>query len=104
MATIHSEGSQRNQGGDLGWWEPARLNKGLADTAVSLQAGQHSGVLSRSAGDDDYWVCQYDNGAPTLGRHYVADTVLKKESRGGRAPVRERRTRSPTCRRRRNST
>ena len=39
MATIHSEGSQRNQGGDLGWWEPSRLNKGLADTAVSLQAG-----------------------------------------------------------------
>ena len=79
MATIHSEGSQRNQGGDLGWWELARLNKGLADTAASLQAGQHSGVLSRSAGDD-YWVCQYDNGVPTLGRHYVADTTLKKET------------------------
>ena len=58
MATIHSEGSQRNQGGDLGWWEPSRLNKSLADTAVSLQAGQVSGVLSRSMGDD-YWVCQY---------------------------------------------
>lgn len=79
MATIHSEGSQRNQGGDLGWWELARLNKGLADTAASLQAGQRSGVLSRSAGDD-YWVCQYDKGAPTLGRHYVADTALKKET------------------------
>jgi peptidyl-prolyl cis-trans isomerase SurA len=79
MATIHSEGSQRNQGGDLGWWEPSRLNKGLADTAASLQAGQHSGVLSRSAGDD-YWVCQYDNGVPTVGRHYVADTTLKKET------------------------
>ncbi len=79
MATIHSEGSQRNQGGDLGWWEPARLNKGLADTAASLQAGQHSGVLSRSAGDD-YWVVQYDKGAPTVGRHYVADTTLKKET------------------------
>jgi hypothetical protein len=34
--------------------------------------------MSRSAGDD-YWVCQYDNGVPTVGRHYVADTVLKKE-------------------------
>ncbi len=79
MATIHSEGSQRSQGGDLGWWEPSRMNKSLADTAVSLQPGQHSGVLSRSAGDD-YWVCQYDNGAPVKGRHYVADTVLKKES------------------------
>jgi parvulin-like peptidyl-prolyl isomerase len=78
MATIHSEGSQRKQGGDLGWWEPSRLNGGLADTAVSLQAGQHSGVMSRSVGDD-YWVCQYDNGVPTVGRHYVADTGLKKE-------------------------
>jgi len=78
MATIHSEGSQRSQGGELGWWEPSRLNKGLADTAVSLQAGQHSGVMSRSPGDD-YWVCQYENGVPTLGRHYLPDTILKKE-------------------------
>ena len=78
MATIHSEGSQRNQGGDLGWWELSRLNKGLADTAASLQAGQHSGVLSRSAGDD-YWVCQYSNSVPVLGRHYQVDTDLKKE-------------------------
>lgn len=79
MATIHSEGSQRNQGGDLGWWEIDRLNKGLADTAASLQAGQRSGVLSRSAGDD-YWVCQYEQGVPTVGRHYVADSALKKEN------------------------
>ena len=78
MATIHSEGSQRNQGGDLGWWELSRLNKGLADTAASLQAGQRSGVLSRSAGDD-YWVCQYSNTVPIFGRHYVADATLKKE-------------------------
>ncbi len=78
MATIHSEGSQRGQGGDLGWWEPSRMSKHLADTALSLQPGQHSGVLSRSAGDD-YWVCQYDNGAVTAARHYVADAVLKKE-------------------------
>jgi parvulin-like peptidyl-prolyl isomerase len=78
MATIYSEGSQRKQGGDLGWWELSRLNPGLADTAASLQAGQHSGVMSRTAGDD-YWVCQYSNGVATVGRHYVADTVLKKE-------------------------
>jgi peptidyl-prolyl cis-trans isomerase SurA len=78
LATLHSEGSQRSQGGDLGWWEPSRLNKGLADTALSLQAGQHSGVMSRSA-SDDYWVCQYENGAPISGRHYQADMTLKKE-------------------------
>jgi peptidyl-prolyl cis-trans isomerase SurA len=79
MATIHSEGSQRGQGGDQGWREVASLKKHLSDTAASLQAGQHSGVLSCSAGDD-YWVLQYDKGAPTLGRHYVADTTLKKET------------------------
>jgi peptidyl-prolyl cis-trans isomerase SurA len=78
MATIHSEGSQRNQGGDWGWWEQSRLNKGLADMANSLQPGQRSGVTSRSAGDD-YWVCQYENGQPTVGRRYVVDPVLKKE-------------------------
>ena len=79
MATIHSEGSQRSQGGDLGWMEVSRLSKGLADTAASLQAGQHSGVLSRSAGDD-YWVCQYEKGVPTDARHYVADSVSKTET------------------------
>jgi parvulin-like peptidyl-prolyl isomerase len=78
MATIHSEGSQRGQGGDLGWWEPSRMNKSLADTALLLQPGQHSSVLSRSPGDD-YWVCQYEKGAVTVARHYVVDTVLKKE-------------------------
>ena len=95
MATIHSEGSQRNEGGDLGWYtlspkpdnssgsqgnqDTPQATKYLADTAASLQAGQHSGVLSRSAGDD-YWVCQYENGVATVGRHYVTDTVLKKET------------------------
>lgn len=79
MATIHSEGSQRNQGGDWGWWEQARLNKGLGDMANSLQPGQRSGVTSRSAGDD-YWVCQYKNGQPTIGRHYAFDAASKKET------------------------
>ena len=79
MATIHSEGSQRSQGGDLDWVEPSRINKMLADTAASLQPGQHSGVLGRSAGNDDYWVCQYDNGKPILARHYIVDKDLKKE-------------------------
>jgi len=91
MATIYSEGSQRNQGGDWGWWEQSRLNKGLADMANSLQPGQRSGVTSRSAGDD-YWVCQYENGHATLGRHYVTDPVLKKESL-----VEERRFTSPAA-------
>ncbi len=90
MATLYSEGSQRTQGGDLGWWEmpgadkPASgprqtLSKHLADTAASLQPGQHSGVLSRSVGSD-FWICQYNNAVPTLARHYVADAALNKEA------------------------
>ena len=78
MATIHSEGSERSEGGDLHWRETSDLTKNLADTALSLQPGQHSGVLSRSAGED-YWVCQYEKGVATAARHYVADKVLMKE-------------------------
>jgi parvulin-like peptidyl-prolyl isomerase len=91
MATMYSEGSQRSQGGDMGWLalspppsgakrdeNTLEVAKYLADTAAALQAGQHSGVLSRSAGDD-FWVCQYEKGAVTLARHYVADTVLKQD-------------------------
>lgn len=79
MATIHSEGSQRNQGGDMGWAESAGLSLGLRDMADRLQPGQHSGVASRSAGDD-YWVCEYQDGKPIVGRHYAADPATKKES------------------------
>jgi peptidyl-prolyl cis-trans isomerase SurA len=79
MATIHSEGSQRNQGGDMGWAEVAGLSKGLRDMATALQPGQHSGVASRSSGDD-YWVCEYENGKPALARHYTTDPATKKES------------------------
>jgi peptidyl-prolyl cis-trans isomerase SurA len=79
MATIHSEGSQRNQGGDMGWAEVAGLSKGLRDMAETLQPGQHSKVASRTAGDD-YWVCEYENGNPILARHYTTDPTTKKES------------------------
>src|SRR5439155_8849441 len=54
------------------------LNKGLSDVAFSLQPGQHTGVLSRSAGDD-YWLCFYENGQPTMGRHYLVESGSKKE-------------------------
>jgi parvulin-like peptidyl-prolyl isomerase len=86
MATIYSEGSQRNQGGDLGWNELSKLPKYYADPAASLQQGQQTGVMSRSTGIEDYWVCQYSNGVATVGRHYVArqvyvaDGATKKET------------------------
>ena len=79
MAGSASEGSQRTQGGDMGWADQAGLNKGLRDMATALQPGQRSGVTSRTAGDD-YWVCQYENGRPILGRHYAVDPATKKET------------------------
>jgi peptidyl-prolyl cis-trans isomerase SurA len=90
MATTYSEGSQKSKGGDLGWCKtgPDRslyekespslsLSKYLVDTALSLQVGQHSAVMSRSPGDD-YWVYQYDKGQMILALHYADDTALKR--------------------------
>ena len=79
MATVYSEGSQRKEQGDWGWWERPRLNRGLGDVAFTLQPGQHSQVISRTAGED-YWICQYEGGQPVLGRHYVVDPATKKEN------------------------
>jgi peptidyl-prolyl cis-trans isomerase SurA len=78
MASVYSQGSQRKEGGDWGWRERNRLNKGLSDVAFSLKPGERSGVLSRSAGED-YWLIQYENGQPSVGRHYAVETGSKKE-------------------------
>ena len=45
MASVYSQGSQRNQGGDWGWVEKSVLRKELADLAFSLKTGQRSGVI-----------------------------------------------------------
>jgi peptidyl-prolyl cis-trans isomerase SurA len=79
MATLYSQGSQRGQGGDWGWWEQNKLTKGLADVAFSLSVGKPSGVFSRSPGGDDYWVYLYERGEPTLGRHYGVDGASRKQ-------------------------
>jgi peptidyl-prolyl cis-trans isomerase SurA len=84
MATLYSEGSQRSQGGDWGW---CQLNKRLADTAAALQPGQHSGVLGRSAGENDCWVYEYTNGVRFLARRYVVDATLKKEEMVEQRPL-----------------
>ncbi len=78
LATLYSQGSQRGEGGDWGWWEKTQLTKGFADVAYSLKVGQHSGVFSRSFGDD-YWVYLYQAGQVTQARHYAVDPVSKKE-------------------------
>lgn len=48
MASIYSQGSQRNQGGDWGWVERSVLRKELVDTAFGLKAGELSDVIETS--------------------------------------------------------
>jgi parvulin-like peptidyl-prolyl isomerase len=45
MASVYSDGSQRNQGGDWGWVERSVLRTNLAEVAFQLKAGQNSGVI-----------------------------------------------------------
>lgn len=46
MATIYSDGSQRNQGGDWGWVEKSVLRKELAEVAFVLKPGSVSDVIT----------------------------------------------------------
>ena len=79
MANLYSQGSQRNQGGDWGWYERSQLTKGLGDVAATVSSGKCSGVFSRSLGDD-YWVYLYEEGKPTVARHYGVDGSSKKQT------------------------
>ncbi|HET7624754.1 MAG TPA: peptidylprolyl isomerase, partial [Verrucomicrobiae bacterium] len=45
MASIYSQDSKRSEGGEWDWFETSKLRKELADAAVNLNPGQHSGVI-----------------------------------------------------------
>jgi peptidyl-prolyl cis-trans isomerase SurA len=45
MASIHSQGSQRNSGGDLDWVETKGLRQELRDAVAPLKSGDLSGVV-----------------------------------------------------------
>ncbi len=45
QAAIYSEGSQKREGGDLGWVNRSVLRKEFADATASLKPGQRSGVI-----------------------------------------------------------
>jgi parvulin-like peptidyl-prolyl isomerase len=45
MASVYSDGSQKSQGGELGWIERSDLNPELATAALSLKPGQVSDVI-----------------------------------------------------------
>jgi peptidyl-prolyl cis-trans isomerase SurA len=48
MASVYSQGSQRQQGGDWGWVERSVLRKELADVAFALPPGQMSDIVETS--------------------------------------------------------
>lgn len=45
MASLYSAGSQRREGGDLGWVNRSVLRKEFADATVALKPGQRTGVI-----------------------------------------------------------
>jgi parvulin-like peptidyl-prolyl isomerase len=71
MAAIYSKDAQAKEGGDWGWYERSKLNKGLAEIAATLQPSQRSGVIGLSREGDSFWVSEYDRkGQFALGRKY----------------------------------
>lgn len=81
MAAIYSEGSARREGGDWGWVEESKLNKGLAEVAFALKPGQRSGVLALAREEDDsYWIYHYNReGQLTTGRKYTSREAFVEE-------------------------
>ena len=57
MAKIHSDGPQRNNGGDAGWSERETLRKELADAAFALKSGETSGVIDLP---DSVWLLKVE--------------------------------------------
>lgn len=45
MAEIYSDGSQKREGGDLGWVNRSVLRKEFADATANLKPGQRTGVI-----------------------------------------------------------
>ena len=87
MASIYSEGSQRREGGDWGWREASRLNKGLAEIAFALQPGENSGVLALAKDvNESYWMYRYGpDGQITTARKYTDRDVFVEERKPGKA-------------------
>ena len=45
MASVYSEGSQKREGGDLGWVNQSVLRKEFAEATAKLKPGQRTGVI-----------------------------------------------------------
>lgn len=61
MATIYSDGSQRGQGGDWGWYERSKLRKELAEVAAQLPKGAHSKVIET---DEAFFIMLVEDALP----------------------------------------
>ncbi|HXJ71861.1 MAG TPA: peptidylprolyl isomerase, partial [Candidatus Dormibacteraeota bacterium] len=61
MAVVYSEDLYKKEGGLWGWVGEKKLLKGLSEIAFGLNTGVCSRVVARApAGEDSYWIYQYD--------------------------------------------
>lgn len=89
MAGIFSESSPRGENGDWGWVERKELNKGLADVAFDMPAGNTSPLLALGRRGGFYWLYTYDNeGKLSVGRKYTErDEFVEEQSFDGVAEL-----------------
>ena len=88
MARVYSEGKEAKEGGDWGWIGKDVLRKELNETAFSLKAGQHSGVIETAEG---YYILQVDDvkSAHTIPLGDVRDDIEKILLQQQRAKMQE---------------
>jgi len=93
MAAAYSQGLYSKEGGLWGWKQESDWIKGLSEIAFGLKTGHCSRVVSLArAGDDAYWIYQYDEaGKIVLGRKFSDSHALleekKLENQAGHAGV-----------------
>lgn len=82
MASSYSDGSQRKDGGLLGWVQESALSP-LSRSALALAPGQCSAVIGLARDpDDSYWLLEYTaNGALSKGRKFTSRDALVEEKR-----------------------
>jgi peptidyl-prolyl cis-trans isomerase SurA len=80
LAASYSDGSQRKEGGLLGWVQESALSP-LSKMALSLTPGTCSDVLALAREQDDsYWIYEYNSsGRLVKGRHYTGRDVFVDE-------------------------
>ena len=82
LASSYSEGSQRKEGGLMGWVQESALSP-LSRIAVDLAPGTCSDVIGLARErDETYWIYEYNSsGAVVKGRHFTPRDILMEEKR-----------------------